>query len=284
MQASCWRSASDIADSWLLIARIEFGRNDQAIDRAPIVVRQVEMQAGERRDGAAGAEQAQRGERSGIAPRPGDAFGERREAIGHQLAHVGVARLPTGHVAALIAAGFGQRDDPPGHALPVENARHGVGAFDQHQLGRAAADIEDQRRPVAGFEQDMAAEHRQPRFLARGDDIERNPGFEPHPLDELLAVRRPAARLGRDRAGEMDIAAAELVGADLQRPQRAVHRRLVQPPGLGHALAQPDDPAEGIDDGEILARRPGDQQAAIVGAEIDRGIGLLVEQGRTRIR
>ena len=72
----------------------------------------------------------------------------------------------------------------------------------------------------------------------------------------------------------MDIALAQLVGANMQRAQRAVHRSIAQPPGLRQPFAQPHHPAEGIDHGKIFARRPRDQQAAIVGAEIDRGIGL----------
>ena len=55
---------------------------------------------------------------------------------------------------------------------------------------------------------------------------------------------------------------------------RRVHRLVAQPPGFGEAFAQADDAAEGVDDGEILARRAGDQQAAVVGAQIQRGIGL----------
>ena len=38
---------------------------------------------------------------------------------------------------------------------------------DQHQLGRAAADVEDQRGAVARLEQLVAAEHGKPRFLRR---------------------------------------------------------------------------------------------------------------------
>ena len=99
------------------------------------------------------------------------------------------------------------------------------------------------------------------------------------PLDEILAIGRLAAGFGRDRAGEMDIAPPQLVGADVQRAQRPVHRRLAQPPGLRQPFAEPHHPAEGIDHGEIFARRPRDQQAAIVGAEIDRGIGLTGRPG-----
>ena len=80
--------------------------------------------------------------------------------------------------------------------------------------------------PIAVLEQDVAAEHRQPRFLLRADHVERDAGLVAHPLDELGAVARAAAGLGGDRAGEVDVAAAQLVGADLERAERAVHRLL----------------------------------------------------------
>ena len=51
-----------------------------------------------------------------------------------------------------------------------------------------------------------------------------------HPLDELAAVDRPAAGLGRDRARQRNIAAAQLLGADRKRRDRAVHRLLGQLP------------------------------------------------------
>src|SRR3546814_15900190 len=38
--------------------------------------------------------------------------------------------------------------------------------------------------------------------------------------------------------------------------------------------SQPDDAAEGVDHHEVRFGRLGDQQAAIVGAKVDRGIGL----------
>ena len=47
-------------------------------------------------------------------------------------------------------------------------------------------------------------------------------------------------------------------------------------PLLRQALAQPDDARESIDDGEAAVVRAGDQQPAIVGAEVDRAIGVAM--------
>ena len=120
----------------------------------------------------------------------------------------------------------------------------------------------------------MTAQDRQARLFLGGDDVEHDAGFAAHPFDELFAVGRAAAGLGRDRAGQVDVAPAQLVGADVERAERPLHRFLAQPARFREPFAQAHDAAEGVDHGEVLARRAGDQEPAIVGAEVQRGIGL----------
>src|SRR4029077_2124490 len=60
--------------------------------------------------------------------------------------------------------------------------------------------------------------------------------------------------------------------ADLQRLDRARNRRLADAARGGDALAEPDDAREGVDHAETVAGGTGDQQAAIVGAKIERRI------------
>ena len=120
----------------------------------------------------------------------------------------------------------------------------------------------------------MAAEHGEPRFLLGRDDLEADAGLAPDPLDEMAAVDRAAAGLGRDRAGEADPAALQFLGADAQRGDGAVHRGFGQLAGRRHALAHAHHPRKGVDHGEAVIARAGDEQAAIVGAEIDRAIGV----------
>ena len=126
----------------------------------------------------------------------------------------------------------------------------------------------------------MASEHGEPRFFLRRDDVENDAGLLAHPLDEFLAVGRAPARFGRHRTGEMDVPAPELVGADLERADRAIHRRVAQPSALRQPFAEPDDTAEGVDHDEVDAGRPGNQQPAVVRAEIDRGISLALVEVR----
>src|SRR3546814_4920459 len=97
-----------------------------------------------------------------------------------------------------------------------------LGALDQHQFCRAPTDIEDHCRAHPLFEQNMTAEHREPRFLARADDIERDAGLLADPLDEGRPILGAAAGFCRHRTGEEDVAAHELVRTDPQGRERAV--------------------------------------------------------------
>ena len=96
--------------------------------------------------------------------------------------------------------------------------------------------------PPPALQQHVAAEHRQPRLLLRRNDVEYDAGLLAHTLDEFGAVGGPAARFGRDRARQVDVAAAKLVGADLQGVERPRHRRVAQPARTGKPFAQPARP------------------------------------------
>ena len=93
--------------------------------------------------------------------------------------------------------------------------------------------------------------------LVAGDDVE-----------ELAPVFCGPAGLGGDLPRAGDAALDHLVAADRERADRALDRRIGQPAGGRHALAEPDDAGERVDDAKPIARRPRDQQAAVVGAEI----------------
>ncbi len=85
-----------------------------------------------------------------------------------------------------------------------------------------------------------------------------------------------AAGFGGDQPHAADFAVLQLAGADAQRIDGAVHRVVGQTAAGRQPLAEADDAREGIDDAELArTRRLGDQQAAIVGAEIERRIKLI---------
>ena len=107
----------------------------------------------------------------------GSIVGEAREGVARPFAHALVRLDPVGALERFPAFAFGQRDHAPRRAPPGADPRPGVGLLDQHQLGRSAADVEDQRRAVAGLEQLVAAEDGEARFFLRLDDVERDPGL-----------------------------------------------------------------------------------------------------------
>ena len=100
-----------------------------------------------------------------------------------------------------------------------------------------------------------------------------------HAVEEIAAIFGQPAGLGRDQARAGDAAVAHLVAADAQHLDGAPDRRFPEPSGGGDALAQPDDSGKRIDDAEPVMGGAGHQQAAIVGAEIERSIGRTVEIG-----
>ena len=125
-------------------------------------------------------------------------------------------------------------------------------------------------------QQRRATSDHQPRLLAGGNDLDRDAGPVAHPHQELGAIGSAAAGFGGDVAAGADAAMPQLVGADLEGIDGARHRRLRQPTGRRQPFAQPDDAREGLDDLEAGLRSSRHQQPAIIGAEIERGIGRRI--------
>ena len=118
------------------------------------------------------------------------------------------------------------------------------------------------------------------------DDLDVEAGLGAHALQEFGAVVGKPAGLGGDQAGAGDAVPLDLGRADLQRLDGALDGRLRQPAAGRHALAEADDARERVDHLEAAPRRAGHQQAAIVGAEIERGVGgpRRLAHGRRRER
>ena len=85
----------------------------------------------------------------------------------------------------------------------------------------------------------------------------------------LAAMRQASVAIRRERDTPRRRILSEQI---LQRLDGAGHGGIRQPAGAMHALAQADDPGERVDDEKAAPRGPGDQQAAIIGAEIERAI------------
>ena len=138
-----------------------------------------------------------------------------------------------------------------------------------------------------GIGERAAAARGEARLRLPIDHLEFETGPLAHPLDEFLAIRGAAAGLRRDQTSAGDAPRLHLGAADVQRCDRALDGGLADPPGAAEPLAEAHDARKGVDDAQkigVAAARaalgPGDQQSAIVGAEVERGIGMTRSTGR----
>ena len=95
------------------------------------------------------------------------------------------------------------------------------------------------------------------------------------------AARQASVAISRRRLARLRL---DLVAADAQRRDGAVDRGVADTAGRRDPLAEPDDARERIDHAKTVAGRTGDQQAAIVGAEVQRGIDAGCRRRRMACR
>ena len=246
-----------------------------AVDAAAVVTGEVEMDAGQRRHGARGAEQVHAVEVAAMLGR------ERRDVAGNLLHHARIGFLR--HVAAAVMlrqCHHAERDRHPALDAWLTWLAAGI-ALDPHQLGRAAADIEQDGATAPGVEQRRAADHRKRRLGLAVDHFEPDAGLGLDAIPKAIGVRGRAAGLGRDQAKAAGLPGLDLVAADRERGNGALDRRFADAAGGGDALAQPDDAGKGIDHAKAVAGRTGDQEPAIIGAEVERRIDLGRSFGRS---
>ena len=174
---------------------------------------------------------------------------------------------------------LGQGDHADRDRQPGADRRHAAPAPCSRPSGppRTARSSRRRRRPPGPRRPVRSIRLRQPATDSRASSCgvmicSARPVSSRDPVDERRRRSRRCGRPGWRWRAPGRAAAADFVGADLQRRHGALHGRLGQPAGLAQALAQPDDARIGVDDAEAAARRRGDQQAAIVGAQVERGV------------
>ena len=97
--------------------------------------------------------------------------------------------------------------------------------------------------------------------------------------EEVVAVPRPPAGLGRHQPDVGHPMPLELVGADLERGEGAADGAARQVPGALEPRAEADRLGEGVDDAEAAGFRRRDQHAATVRAQVEGSV-----QGRVKLR
>jgi hypothetical protein len=151
---------------------------------------------------------------------------------------------------------------------------------EQHQLGGAAADVEQDDAAGLRVHQRGAAGGGEVGLGLTVDDLELDADPLADNAEELGTVLGGAAGFGSDQPGAGHGPVAHLVPAHAERRNRAGDRGVGQPPGRRDAFAQPDDPGERVDHAKAVAGWPRDQQAAIVGAEVEGSVGLALALGQ----
>ena len=169
-----------------------------------------------------------------------------------------------------------QRHDAERHRAPAQDTRHaaGVAEVEPDQFGRTAADVEDERAFVVAVEQGRHAARGEACFLRRRDDVEVQAGFGGDAFDEGGAVCGCAAGLRRDRAGAGYAALAHLHRADADRLDRAGHGGVGEFARLRQAFAEAHGARERVEDAKALRLGLGDQEPAVVRAEIERSVDM----------
>ncbi len=136
------------------------------------------------------------------------------------------------------------------------------------KFGGAAADVEQQRAAAGPGQQRRAAFERELGFLAGRDDVEVDAGFGVHAREEGGAVGGAAAGFRGNGTHCADVAAAQACGAGVQGAHGAFHGLATEGAAVVQALAEPDDARETVDDAKAVIGRGADEEAAIVGAEV----------------
>ncbi len=242
----------------------------QAVDLRAVIAIQIEMNAGQRRHRAGGAQHLQL---AGLGQ-----FAQASVAVeAAQLFHGFGDDALIAVLAIEISAGrLAQCNDAEGEGFDGLDMGHAVLARHHlDQFGAAAADVENEGGARRRVEQGRAARHRQTGFLARGDDFEVEAGFVPDQLDEVAVIGGAPAGFGGDGAHTAGIAAAQLVGAQAECRDGALDGYRRQASGSGQSFAETGHAREGVDDLETLGSRHRHQQPAIVRAQIERAINRV---------
>ena len=117
------------------------------------------------------------------------------------------------------------------------------------------------------------AEVDQARFLAAGDDLDREAERGLGLLQEFLGVFGDAEGVGADGAHRVARQAAQALAEAAKAGQRAVAGVLVEGLVRAQAGAKADGFFQRIERVDLVVHHPGDLQPEAVGAEIDRGNG-----------
>ena len=137
------------------------------------------------------------------------------------------------------------------------------------ELGRAAADVDDEPLLLRRRQAVLHAEVDETRFFAACDDLDRKAERGLRVLQERACVLRDAQRIGADRAHRVPVEAAQAFAEALQAGERALLRGCVEQLVFVEPGAEPHGLAQGIEGIDLIADDAGDLAVEGVASEID---------------
>ena len=157
---------------------------------------------------------------------------------------------PIDGLAEPVTAVFlGVVDDADRQGQAGQNFARPVALTAQPDQFRAAApDVEYEGIGLVLVEQRHTAGERELRLFPCRYDLDGQSGILPHTVQEIGAIRCPAARLGRDVANANRPMAPDLAGTDPKGAQSPLDRLIRQTTAGGEPLSEPDDTRKGVDD------------------------------------
>ena len=194
-----------------------------------------------------------------------------RRDLAHHVVEVGVAEADAGR--ELLGLRRIVLDELLGEPHAAHVDRHHpldpVGADDQ--LGRPAADVDDQERPGPRVETAGGAPERQAPLLLAAQQPRAGADHVLDGGEELVAVYRVPRRRGGRGPHPVDPVLVEHLAIAAQAVERALDRLGSEATRRAHALAQPGDRVAPVEDVELAVDRPPHQQAGRVGADVHGG-------------
>ena len=186
-------------------------------------------------------------------------------------------------VVADVAAGEEAVGEPDGAELEAAGGQR-LAPLAEQQLGRAAADVDEEHPLVEHRHRLQHAEVDQPGLLGAGDDLDVDARLVACPVEEDVGVGRLAHGAGGDGAQRGAVAVGD-AAHPAQAGDAAVDgfgRHLLH---VAAAVPEPDDlllPGQRLE--AVAADGPGDDEVEAVGADVERGQDVPPVGGGARAR